>query len=545
MRLALVALAACYTGTVAPQPAKRAPEVAPIAIHASAKGAIQLVAAAPLSDGGLVVVAGAHPPCDYPSRAVEVARFDATGKLVWTRCVPAGSEVVAAASDAGTWLATTVDPNVAPNVDGDNRDLVVARFITPAGNVGEPRAVVRFHDASQRPESAGASARNSVENLRLTSAAIANGELVIAGATKEGAIVDGVWQTEAVGISMQGVVLAVPRSGPVRVVAASAGALFQDVAVANGRYVAAGWCSRSSNTHAPELFHCPDALTAFAITGELAGTPRVHVIGEEVYDARVAIDGDGTIVVAAAGWRSPVVVEGITVTGKCARFALVTLWTRAGVLRYARGLGDCTQPQASPFARDGQASSLADDNISEHLADIAHVAIVDHQAVVTVRVEETNHLPWPVRFDAIALGVPFGHAAAVLTLDDRGHVVADRLLRVDGRPSGIDQPDTSLAPNAGVTRVVVARAAARGWLVVEHAGSITIDRKPFPLGGTLPEPDEDMFHRNTLQCDVATLRSHPDIAAMIREVADGGGEPDDFACRRRVVAEVGIDIVPF
>lgn len=548
MRLALVVLAACYTGAPAIAPAPAPPTPIDIAVHAPRGGSVELVAAAGLSDGGLIVVTHAFPACERHERGLAVTRFDTGGHARWTRCVPETpwGRAVAAASDDGVWIAQTVEPSAAEHVHGDDRDLVVARHVRADGVVGEARTIVRYHAASpsRDPGSVSNLARNSVENLRLSAAAVAHGELIVAGATKAGAIVDGAWQTEADGISMQGVVLAVPLDGPVRVIAASANALFEDVAVAGQRYVATGWCSHASNTPGDELFACPPALTAFAITGELGAAPRVHVLGADVYDAHAAIDRDGAITVAASAWRSPVTIDGATIASTCARFAFAVSWTRAGELGFARPLADCTQPHASPFALDGHAVSAADDNISEHLLDVAGVAMIDRAPIVTIRAEETNHLDWPVHVDSLALPAPFGRAGAVLVLDQTGRIVRHRVLLVDGRPARHGQPDTSLAKGAGVDHVIATQAGTHSWLVVEHGGSIAIDRRRFALGSKLDETD-DLLGRHELHCDAAAITERPDVGEMVHEIRDGGGEPEDFACRRRVEVEVGIEIVAF
>src|SRR5262249_35161189 len=149
---------------------------------------------------------------------------------------------VAAASDAGVWIATVVMPDEPAHIHGDVRDLVVARVVRLDGTVGDERPVISWRDPHEGASSSNEASR-SAENIKLSAAALAGDELVLAGTAMPGAIADGTWQTSTTGLAMEGFVLAVPTTGPVRAVATSGDTVFEDVAVAGHRYVAAGWCS--------------------------------------------------------------------------------------------------------------------------------------------------------------------------------------------------------------------------------------------------------------------------------------------------------------
>jgi hypothetical protein len=512
---------------------------------------VTLVASTALPDGGLVIVGasptgvrvGADVRCKVPTEGTFIARFTAAGELSWMRCVPGQNRyVVAAASASAVWIARIVRPTSSPQTDFT--DLIVADRFTAAGEPAGSRVVSVFHDPGK-----SSSAYNAAENMQINAAVLAGDELVIAGTSKTGAIVDGQWTIEDSGISLHGFVLAVPAAGPVRSIFDSADTLFEDLSIANGRFVASGWCSTSARSSASPIARavsprvtCRHSTTGFSVDGDVAGQapPRIRVYGSDTYDVRSAIAGDGSVVIAATSWRSPLTFEGITIESKCAKFAFAVKFSPQGPATFARALGDCMQPVSSPYSYDGGASSAADDRISDHTFEIRDVAIVDGEPAIVVGVsEETNHLDWPVRFDGVKVSVPFADSAVLLVLDTGGKIVRHRELRFTGTPESSTEPDASLSSSAGIHRVIVATAGSHTWLVIAHGGSLEIDGTAYRLHAGFQDRWPRERERERV-CKAASIRRPPNVAEVVDSIKNGVGEPDDFGCRRSVTAEIGI-----
>ncbi len=551
LMLVVVASAGCWKtadtrrSTIANTQAKTVPA---IRLRAPELAEVTVVASSGLDDGSLIVVGssltgvrdGKDVRCSKAGETAFIARFEATTKLRWMKCVqgdPRLGMVGAASSSAGVAIARIVDSSA--NTQSDVRDLIVVDRFTLAGEPAGSQVVGVFYD----PKHDSNSARNVAENSRLSTAVFAGDELVIAGVSKSGSIVDGQWRVPESYISMHGFVLSVPKVGPVRAVFESSNVLFEDVSVAGRRFVASGWCSSGAGTttNAPPRVVCSGSTTVFSVDGSLDGgsAPRIRVYGSDMYEMRSAMAEDGAIVVAATSWRSAVTIGGTELASTCAKFPFVARFTAAGTLDYARVLGDCRQSVQSPFANGGT-SSAADDQNSDHTFSIHDVAIVGGDLIVVVGIDEdTNHLDWPVRFDSVKVAVPFGHSAAAFALDARGKVIRHRVLDFKGPSEVQAEPDATLARGAGVHRVIVTSAGSQAWLVVEHAGGLEVDGTRYRVrtGFESPVYDDEPDNR----CDARAIRRPPVIAEVIDSIANRGGEPADFRCRRTVTAEVAVE----
>ena len=533
-----VLLAGCWRAADTRQP-RAAPAPPPaIRLRAPELGSVSVLSATALDDGGLIIVGTSFLGIRLDKEircagAMFFARLDGAGRARWTRCAPADHyrRIVAAASDAGVWVARIVDPNASDHVHGDSRDLIVVERYTATGEPAGSRVVSVFFD----PQRSEHSARNAADNMQLTAATIANGELILAGSSKSGGIVGGQWQIPESYISLHGFVLGIPADGPVRSVFDSGNVVIEDVSTANGRFVATGWCSTSTKSAAVQRVSCSGGgTTAFSVDGTLAGDPnsRVRVFGQDIYDVRSAIANDGSIVIAGTSWRNSIDIEGAPLSSKCAKFAFAAAFSPRGTRAFARVLGDCRQHEPSPYAIDGAASSAADDQISDQTFDIHDVAFVNGAPVIVVGVAaDTNHVAWPVRFDGVPLSVPFARAAALLVLDARGTITSHRMMRFIGPSEVATEPDASFSNSAGVRRVIVT-AAKQAWAIVEHAGSVEIDGVRFALRTKLGEARHD-----------SSLRESPCHEHALRKTPRSGREPEDGECRQRVITESALEVI--
>ena len=502
-------LAGCWRGAVV-LPARRvAIEPVRARVHA-----FELAGAAALPDGGVVVASTRDTECAVPGRTLAVARFDPVGRRSWSRCLPESHlPALVAASPHAIWVVRHVDAEAPAHVHGDVHDLVVVDRFALDGATVDTRVAVTWRDAPGDDPAKLAYLRANVPVI--AAAAGADDALVLAGSASRGRLVDGRWEVGSPAPDGgAGYVLELPDAGPMRVVLDEPAIAIDALAVAGGAYAIAGRCWSSAGMPTSIAVTCPHHAAAFVVDGELAAArpSHAHVIETEYQNLHVAIDTARDVIAVAASDDVARLGAKVVPSACGSPYAFAAAWSPDGALRFARAFGNCRHP--------GGERSIP-------VIDVFDVAYDGDRAVIALFVRPDPDSTAPIQFDRTQMSVRYADSGLIVELETTGHIARYRKLQFVGRPARPDQPDGSLAPDAGVHAVAIAASAGRVWIAVAHAGSLDDAGRLLLLGAA---PARDLRE----PCDPRTL-----IGPPLDDV-----DPDDQGvCRHAVVLERAIELL--